>query len=73
MDTRPTAVLIIAIGVVVILGGLLMLTGGLNWFGRLPGDLRIETDNTRVYIPITTMILLSVGLSVLMYVVRRLF
>ena len=73
MDTRATAMLIIAIGVVVSLGGLLMLAGGLNWFGRLPGDIRVERDNARIFIPITSMILLSIGLSVLMYIVRRLF
>jgi uncharacterized membrane protein len=65
--------LVIAVGVIVVLAGLLMLTGGLNWFGRLPGDIRIERDNTRIYIPITTMILLSVVLSTLTYIVRRLF
>lgn len=72
MDTRATALLMITIGAVVILVGLLMLAGGLNWLGRLPGDIRIETDNTRIFIPITTMILLSVCLSGLLYIVRRL-
>ena len=73
MDTRDAAVLVIAVGVVVVLVGLLMLAGGLNWFGRLPGDIRIETDNTRIYFPITTMILISIGLSLVFTIVRRLF
>lgn len=73
MDTRDAAILVIGIGVVVILVGLVMLAGGLNWFGRLPGDIRIERGNTRIYFPITTMILLSVGLSLLLAIVRRLF
>ena len=73
MDTRDAAILVIALGAAVILVGVVMLAGGLNWFGRLPGDIRIERDNTRIYIPITTMILLSVGLSLLMYLVRRIF
>lgn len=71
MDIRDTAMLVIAVGVVIVLVGLLMLAGGLNWFGRLPGDIRIETGNTRIFIPITTMILLSVGLSLLLYVIRK--
>lgn len=70
---REPAVLVIAFGVIVILVGLVMLAGGLDWFGRLPGDIRIERGNTRIYFPITTMILLSIGLSAVLYVVQRLF
>jgi uncharacterized membrane protein len=73
MDTRDAAILVIGLGVIVILVGLVMLAGGLNWFGRLPGDIRIERDGTRVFIPITTMILISIVLSLLLAVVRRLF
>lgn len=36
-----------------------------SWFGNLPGDIRIEGENSRVYIPITSMILVSVGLTVI--------
>lgn len=70
---REPAVLVIAFGVIVILVGLVMLAGGLDWFGRLPGDIRIERGNTRIYFPITTMILLSIGLSAVLYVAQRLF
>jgi uncharacterized membrane protein len=73
MDTRDAAILVIGLGVIVILVGLVMLAGGLNWFGRLPGDIRFERDGTRVFIPITTMILISIVLSLLLAVVRRLF
>lgn len=73
METRDAAILVIGIGFVVILVGLVMLAGGLNWFGRLPGDIRIERGNTRIFFPITTMILISVGLSLLMALVRRFF
>lgn len=45
--------------------------GAFSWFGRLPGDIRIENEKTRVYIPITSMILLSVGLTVLLNLFRR--
>lgn len=71
MDSRTTALLVIAVGVGVILIGLAMLAGGLSWFGRLPGDIRYESDNSRVYIPITSMILISIVLSVLLAIVRR--
>ncbi len=76
MDARTTGLLIIAIGVVAIVLGLLVMVGGLSWFGRLPGDIRIERESTRVYIPITSMLLISVVLSEVLtivgYVIRRL-
>jgi hypothetical protein len=45
--------------------------GLLNWFGRLPGDIRIESENGRVYFPITSMLLISGLLSLLVYLFRR--
>lgn len=43
-----------------------------NWFGRLPGDIRHESDGVGVYLPITSMIVISIVLSVVVSVVRRL-
>ena len=43
----------------------------LSWFGKLPGDINIETDTGRVFIPITSMIIISVVLSVLLSLFRR--
>jgi len=43
----------------------------LTWFGRLPGDIRIENEHTKVFIPITSMILISLALTVLMNLLRR--
>ncbi|QKX18471.1 DUF2905 domain-containing protein [Microbulbifer sp. YPW1] len=43
----------------------------LNWFGRLPGDIRIESGRSRFYFPITTMIVVSVVLSILLSLFRR--
>ena len=42
----------------------------LGWIGRLPGDIRIERDNYRVYIPITTMIIASVLLTLILRLIR---
>ncbi len=63
--------LIIA-GVLLIATGLLLhyAPGALSWFGRLPGDIRIETERTRIYIPITSMILVSLLLSLLIRLFR---
>ena len=64
---------IVAVGLVVVAVGLLAWAGGLSWFGRLPGDVRIERDSVRVYAPIVSMLLLSVVASLVLYVVRRFF
>ena len=43
----------------------------LNWFGRLPGDIRFEGERTKVFIPITSMLLVSLVVSLLLNVFRR--
>jgi hypothetical protein len=56
-------------------GALIWLLGGKGWFGwmgRLPGDIRIETKNGGFYFPLTTCLLLSVVLSLLLALWRRL-
>jgi hypothetical protein len=63
---------IMALGVMIVLLGALAWAGWLSWFGRLPGDIRVEREHTRFYMPITSMIIVSVVLSVLLAVLRRL-
>ena len=70
---RSVGLLVIIIGVCVVVAGLLIYSGGLSWFGSLPGDIRIERERLRVYIPITSMLLLSLVISLLLYLLRRLF
>ena len=43
----------------------------LGWIGRLPGDIRVERPGFRLYIPIATMLLASVVLSVVLWLIRR--
>lgn len=73
MSSQSVGLLIVAIGVLVAFLGLLVWLGALDWFGRLPGDIRIEGESTRVYIPIVSMLLLSVAVSALLAIIRRLF
>lgn len=66
--------LIITIGLFIVIGGLAIyfFHDKLSWIGRLPGDIRIEKENSRFYFPITTMILFSILVNVLMRVYRYL-
>ncbi len=63
----------------IILGVILLLIGValqfapwlFSWFGKLPGDIRIRTDSTSVSIPITSMILVSLVLTLLLNLLNR--
>ena len=68
---RDVGPILIVVGLVAVLVGVLAWSGGLAWFGRLPGDIRIERDNVRVYVPWVSMLLVSVVVSVLMSLFRR--
>ena len=71
MPRASTGFAIVVAGVVIVLVGLLVWTGALSWFGRLPGDIRVERPNVRMYVPITSMLLVSVVLSLVLAIVRR--
>lgn len=69
---RGTGMAIIAVGVLLVVVGVLATTGLLSWFGRLPGDLRFGSGRSRVYVPITSMLIVSIVLSLLLTLfVRR--
>jgi hypothetical protein len=70
---RSIGVLIIVGGACLILVGLLVYSGLFNWFGRLPGDIRYEGERTRVYVPIVSMLIISLILSLILYLLRRFF
>ena len=70
---RSVGLLVIVGGVFIIVVGLLIYSGGLSWFGSLPGDIRYESGSVRVYIPIASMLLVSVALTLLFNLLRRLF
>ena len=72
MARTSLPLLLVGAGVALIVLGLLAWGGGLAWFGRLPGDIRVERPGYRLYVPITTMVLVSLLLSAVLAVVRRL-
>jgi hypothetical protein len=62
---------IVLAGLAVVLLGLLVWSGTLRWFGRLPGDIRIERESVHIYIPLVSMLLVSAVLSLILYLVNR--
>ncbi len=63
--------LIILGAVLFLLGVLFQLTGRLPWLGRLPGDIDIRRESFTFYFPLTTSILISVILSLVLWLFRR--
>lgn len=63
---------LVALGLLIALAGVvIMLVGRVPWLGRLPGDIHIERGNFSFYFPLATSLVLSVVLTLLLYIVRR--
>ena len=58
-------------GVILVIGLLLWSGFGTGWFGRLPGDIRVQRGNFGFYFPIVTSIILSIILSLIFALFRR--
>ncbi|MEQ8623352.1 MAG: DUF2905 domain-containing protein [Vicingaceae bacterium] len=70
------------LGKYLILGGLLLAVLGVllyffgakfSWFGKLPGDIAIKKENFSFYMPITSMILISIAISGILWLIRKIF
>ena len=75
---RDLGKMILGFGVVmVILGGLLLLAGNLAgrvpWLGRLPGDIYVEREHWKLYVPLGTSILISIVGSIILTLLFALF
>ena len=74
MPTSDIARILIVIGIVaLVVGVLLLFLPKAHMLGHLPGDLSFERNGIRVYIPIATMLLISLVLTVVVNLVLRLF
>ncbi|HEY5656449.1 MAG TPA: DUF2905 domain-containing protein [Myxococcota bacterium] len=71
MSSLPRT-LIVAGAILVLLGLVLHANPSIPLLGKLPGDVRIERPGLRVYIPVTTCILVSVVLSALLWLLSKL-
>jgi hypothetical protein len=63
--------LLIVAGLILVVLGTLMTFGAMHWLGKLPGDVRVERPGFKLFVPITTSILLSILLSIILYVISR--
>ena len=63
----------IVVGLLAVVAGLIIQFApqAFSWFGKLPGDIRYEKGNFKFFFPLTTMILLSVGFSLLLKLFGR--
>ena len=68
---RVAGLFVIVGGICLIVVGLLIYSGGLNWFGKLPGDIRYESDRDHIYAPIVSMLIVSLALSLIFYLLRK--
>ena len=73
MTARDLGLTIALVGLVLVLVGALVAAGALGWFGRLPGDVRLEGSGgrVRVFAPFASMLVVSVVLSAALWLVRR--
>jgi hypothetical protein len=63
--------LLIFLGIALVAAGLLWLLGERLGLGRLPGDFVFERNGVRIYIPLMTSLLVSVLLSLVLWIVNR--
>ena len=71
MDRLGKLVIIVGIAIVAI-GIVIWLWGDkLRFLGRLPGDIRYSSGNVKVFFPITTMIIISILLSLILWIVQK--
>jgi hypothetical protein len=73
MTSHPAGLALVLLGLAIVVIGLLVWWGGFGWFGRLPGDIRIERETMRIYIPLASMLVISIVLSLLLSLIRRFF
>ena len=71
-NLEPIGRALVILGVfITVLGAVVLLTPRVPWLGRLPGDIVIHREDLTIYIPLTTMLLVSVVLSVVLGIIGR--
>ena len=72
---QQTGKYIIAAGICIAIAGILIyfFHNYFKWLGKLPGDIRIEKENYQFYFPIVTMIVISIAITLIINIIKRLF
>jgi hypothetical protein len=69
---EPLGRSLIVLGIIIVIVGAVLVVGPrIPFLGRLPGDIRIEREGMTIYIPIATMILVSVVASIVLAILAR--
>ncbi|MEQ9452166.1 MAG: DUF2905 domain-containing protein [Pseudomonadales bacterium] len=63
---------LIILGCILLVGGLIIKLGFLSWLGHLPGDFHIKREGFQFFFPFTSMVIISLVLSAIISVVRKL-
>jgi hypothetical protein len=64
--------LLVIFGLIIVAAGVLVtLVGRVPWIGRLPGDIHLQRGNWTFYFPLGTSILLSLVLSLILWLIAR--
>jgi H+/Cl- antiporter ClcA len=73
MDQQTGKYIILA-GICILIVGILIyfFHDYLKWFGRLPGDIKVEKENYRFYFPLVSMIIISLVITLLINIIKRL-
>ena len=66
-------ILILAGGVTIVLGVILLFSGKIPLVGKLPGDVIVKRENFSLYFPIATSVIVSIGLTLLLNVFGHFF
>ena len=71
---QPLAKYIILTGILLVIIGIILYFFGnkFSWFGNLPGDVKIEGEHGNFYFPIVTCIIVSLILSLIFWLIRKL-
>jgi Protein of unknown function (DUF2905) len=71
-ELQPLGKILIAVGIFIIIVGIFFLFGDkIPFFGKLPGDIIFKKKNFTFYFPIVTSILLSIIISLIIYLFRK--
>ena len=57
--------------IIIVFGIIITFAGKIPWLGRIPGDIQIKRDNFTFYFPLATCILVSVIVSLLLWLLKR--